>query len=46
MKGNVLRAKATIPAEGRTFLRTLGAQRTSVRACVRQNVAFFKMALV
>ena len=30
------------PAEGRTFLRTLGAQRASVRPYVHQKKAFFK----
>ena len=34
------------PAEGRTFLRTLGAQRTSVRSFVTQKGAVFEMTLV
>ena len=34
------------PAEGRTFLRTLGAQRASVRSFVRQKGPVFKMDLV
>ena len=31
-----------VPAEGRTFLRTVGAQRASVRSFVRQKGAVFK----
>ena len=42
LQRNAILVNISNPAEGRTFLRTLGAQRASVRPCVHQKKAFFK----
>ena len=39
-------AEKCVPAEGRTFLRTLGAQRTNVRLFVRQKGAVSVLTLI